>query len=133
MIRTPGSIAIDIFKYVKASPLAAVVNGEVLKSIDRKPNSKTEDVVIKVLTNRPAQSQQTVINVNIYVPDFFENGQYEKNGERCDELEEKAASVFEVFHVNGARVVLDSQTTYQEDNANAHVINNRLLYRIINE
>ena len=134
MIRTPGCIATDIYKYVTGSPLADAINGEVLKSIDRKPNADTEDVVIKVLANRPAQKQQTVINVNIYIPDFInENGQYEKNGERCDELEEIAASVFYVFHLNGARVVLDSQTTFQEDNANAHVINNRLLYTVINE
>jgi hypothetical protein len=134
MIRTPGSIATDIYKYVMASALAEAVNGEVLKSRDRKPNSKTEDVVIKVLANMPAQKQQTVINVNIYIPDFVnEDGQYEKDGERCDDLEAIAAKVFEVFHLNGARVILDSQTTMQEDNANAHGINNRLLYTVINE
>lgn len=134
MIRTPGGIATDIYKYVLKSEMAAAVNGEVLKSLDRKPNSKTEDIVIKVLANRPAQKQQTVINVNIYVPDNLNKyGQYEKIGGRCDELEEVAARTFEVFSINGARVILDSQTTFQDENANAHVINNRLLYMIINE
>ena len=133
MIRTEGEIVTDIYKYVAGSPLAVVVNGEIIKSRNRPLNSDKEDIVIKPLANQPGQTQVTIVNCNIYVPDEIDNGQYEKNGARCDELERLSATLFEVFHLSGARVILDSQHTYQVENARAHVINNRLLYTVINE
>jgi hypothetical protein len=133
MIKTEASIVTEIWKYVRGSQLASAIDGEVLKSRDRSLNSKKADIVIKPLSNRPGQRQQSYVNCNIYVPDLLDDKQYEKDGARCDELEEIAAQVLELFHLDTARVVLDEQHTYKVENANAHVINNKLYYQIINE
>jgi len=133
MIQTEGRIVTDIYKFIRQSALAEAVSGNIYKSINRPPNSKEEDIVIKPLSNMPRQRQECVVNVNIYIPDQLDDGQYDKNGARCDELEEVAAQVLEVFHLETARVILDTQHTYQVPEANAHVINNRLLYTIVNE
>lgn len=133
MIHTEGEIVTGVYRYVVGSVLASAVSGLVYKSRNRPVNSDKEDIVIKPLSNAPRQKQQCTINLNIYVPDNYGDGQYEKNGERCDELEAVAAQVLEVFHVGGARVVLETQHTYQVENANAHVINNRLLFTVVNE
>ena len=137
MILTEGHILNGIYKYIKGSELASAINGEVYKSLDRPVNSKTEDIVIKALANLPRQRQSAKVNVNIYVPDFQEDGQWNKDGSRCDELEEIAARVLEVFHVDGSRICIDTNDnasfhTYQVDNAHAHVINIKLLYEHIN-
>jgi len=138
MIQTEGHILNGIYKYIKGSELAGAVNGDVYKSIDRPVNSKTEDIVIKALANLPRQRQSAKVNVNIYVPDFQEDGQWNKDGSRCDELEEIAAKVLEVFRIEDARVCIDTNDnsafhTYKVENAHAHVINVKLLYEHINE
>jgi hypothetical protein len=138
MIQTEGAILNGIFKYIKGSELAASISGEVYKSIDRPVNSDKEDIVIKSLANLPRQRQRTKVNVNIWVPDFQEDGQYHKDGSRCDELEEVAARVLEVFRVDDARVCIDTSDnsafhTYKVEEAHSHVINIKLLYEHINE
>jgi hypothetical protein len=133
MVRSEGSIITGIYKYVRGTNLAMSINGEICKSRNRPVNSDKEDIVIKAVGNTPRQKQQCIVNVNIYVPDIVDEGQYDKNGARCDELEEMAASEFEVFRVDSARVYLDTQHTYEVSEAHAHVINNRLLYTVINE
>lgn len=132
MIKTEGQIVTEIYKYVASSPLAEAVDGSVLKSIDRDVNSTTEDIVIKPLANSPKQVQETIVNVNIYVPDTLDEGQYVKNGERCDELEVIACECLEVVHLGGARLHLEEQHTYKVQDARCHVINCRMLYQIEN-
>ena len=137
MIQTEGHILNLIYKYIKASELADAINGDVYKSIDRPINSTKEDIVIKALANLPRQRQSAKVNVNIYVPDFQDDGQWNKDGSRCDELEEIAARTLEVFHVGGSRVCIDTGDnsafhTYKVDDAHAHVINIKLLYEHIN-
>ena len=133
MIRTEASILTDIWKYVNNSELATAISGEVIKSRKRPLNSKKEDIIIMPLANVPAQRQQGVVNCNIYVPDIIDEGQYDKDGVRCDALEEIAASILEVFSLSGMRVVLESQHTYEVKDCQCHVINNRLSYQLINE
>lgn len=133
MIKSEGQIVTEIYKYVITTPLAAAITGKVLKSIDREPNSVSEDIVIKPLANNPKQVQETIVNMNIYVPDTLDEGQYIKNGERCDQLEALACTDFEVFWIEGARIALEEQHTYKVDDARCHVINCRLLYKIENQ
>ena len=132
MIKSEGKIVTEIYKYVKTTALAAAISGKILKSIDRDVNSDTEDIVIKPLANSPKFTQQTIVNLNIYVPDLLDDGQYNKNGSRCDTLEEIACQDLEVFWIGGARVNLEEQHTYKVADARCHVINCRLLYKIEN-
>ena len=132
MIKSEGQIVTEIYKYVVNTTLASAISGKVLKSTDRDPNSVLEDIVIKPLANKPKQVQETIVNLNIYVPDQLDEGQYIKNGERCDILEEVACRELEVFWIGGARISLDEQHTYKVDDARCHVINCKLLYKIEN-
>jgi hypothetical protein len=133
MIHTEGEIVTAIWRYVCGTALADAITGEVYKDIDRPVNSELEDIVVRPLTNVPRQKQTCVINVNVYVPDHFDDGQYVKDGERCDLLEKESAQLLEVFFIEGARIYLDTQHTYEVKDAKAHVINNRLVYTVINE
>lgn len=133
MIKSEGKIVTEIWRYVSNSSLATLIDGDVYKSRNRPLNSTKVDIVIKPLSNQPKQKQMCYVNCNIYVPDQIDNGQYDKDGDRCDALEDEAARVLEVFRTTDARIVLESQHTYKVDGANAHVINNRLLYTVINE
>lgn len=133
MIKSEGQIVTEIYKYVVTTSLASSITGKVLKSVDRDPNSSDEDIVIKALANSPRQVQETIVNLNIYVPDNLDEGQYVKNGSRCDELEAIACLVLEVFWIGGARISLEEQHTYKVQDARCHVINCRLLYKIENQ
>ncbi len=138
MIQTEGHILNGIHRYIKASELAAAVSGDVYNDRPRPVNSDKEDIVIKVLANMPRQRQSVKVNVKIFVPDQHVKGQYEKDGQRCDELEEVAARVLEVFRIGDARVCIDTTDnvsfhTYSSEEAHAHIINIKLLYEHINE
>ena len=132
MIKSEGKIVTEIYKHIITTQLAAMISGKVLKSIDRDPNSVKEDIVIKALANSPKQVQEAVVNVNLYVPDNLDEGQYVKNGERCDQLEEQAVKDLEVFWVGPARIHLEEQHTYKVEDARCHVINCRMIYKIEN-
>ena len=133
-MKTSDEITTDIYRYVKQSALASAVTGKIINGKDRTSNSTKEDVTVKMLANNLGQRQGAYINVNIFVPDTIRSGQYEKDDSRVPLLEGTAMDVFEQpFHINGARIVLDSQLTFASDNGKEHIINNKLLYHIINE
>ena len=133
-MKTPDEITTDIFRYVKQSALASAVTGKIINGKDRTPDSTKEDVTVKILANNLGQLQGAYINVNIYVADTQRGGQYQKDDVRVPLLERTALDVFEKpFHLNGARVVIDSQTTFPSQNGKEHIINNKLLYHIVNE
>jgi hypothetical protein len=132
MIKSEGRIVTEIYRHIVTTSLAAAITGKVHKSTDREPNSVSEDIVIKALANSPKQVQQTIVNVNIYVPDNLDDGQYVKNGARCDQLEEIACNDLEVFWIGPARVHLEEQHTYKVEDARCHVINCRMIYQIEN-
>ena len=133
-MKTQDEITTEIYRYVKASALAAAVSGKVINGKDRSPKSSLEDVVVKVLGGRLGQVQECYVNVNIYVPDTYHDGQYEKDDERVPLLERTAMDLFEKpIHIDAARITIDSQTTMPSNSGKEHVINNKLLYQIINE
>lgn len=131
MVRTEGDIVTALWRYVMSSILPANISGRVYKSTDRPVNSTKEDIVIKPLANLPKQKQEGFINVNIYVPDIMDEGQYNKDGDRCDLLERVAVEVLEVFDVEDIRFTLDTQHTLEVEQA--HLINNKILFNLINE
>lgn len=133
-MKTSDEITTDLYRYIKQSVLASAVTGKIINGKDRTPNSTKEDVTVKMLANNLGQRQGAYINVNIFVPDTIRSGQYEKDDSRVPLLERTAMDVFETpIHIKGARIVLDSQLTFASDNGKEHIINNKLLYHIINE
>ena len=131
-MKTSGEIATGIYKYVKEH-LGGLISGQVINDKDRIETGK-EDIVIKVLANNLAQLQESYVNVNIYVPDVLRKEVYVRKDERVIQLERAAMDLFEKpFRVDGARVVIENQTTLASNNGRDHVINNKLLYQIINE
>lgn len=133
-MKTDQEIKEEIFQFINGTELATEVSG-VVTTRKRPLNSKNEDIIISVLANENAQRQQVLVNVNIYVQDqnVKKNGQYEENGERLGQLSRIAADVLEVFWIGPARIHLETQHTIDAGNDKEHVINNRLLYEIVNE
>ncbi len=133
-MKTDQEIKEEIFEFIKGTELANEVSG-VVTTRKRPLNSKNEDIVISVLANVNEQRQQAIVNVNIYVQDqnVKKNGQYEEHGERLGELSKLAAEIMDVFWIGTARIHLETQHTIDAGNEREHVINNRLLYEIVNE
>lgn len=122
----------DIYKYIKGSTLEHAVNGKLTKT--KRPNgSDKEDIVISILDNGSGQIQEAFVNVNIYVKDNIRDGQAEVNDTRCRELCKVAIEVLEFGHGNGSRFTLDKQRVMPVNGKDEHFINNKLLYKQINE
>lgn len=133
-MKTDQEIKEEIFQFINGTQLANEVSG-VVTTRKRPLNSKNEDVIISVLANSNEQRQQAIVNVNIYVQDqnVKKNGQYEEAGERLGLLSKMASEILNVFWIGPARIHLEAQHTIDAGNDREHVINNRLLYEIINE
>ena len=133
-MKTDQEIKEEIYMFIKKSELASAVSG-VVTTRKRPLNSDKEDILISVLAGNNEQRQQVFVNVNIYVQDQYvkKNQQYEENGERLAELERLAADILDVFWIGTARVHLEAQHTISAGNEKEQVINNRLLYEIVNE
>lgn len=122
----------DVYKIINHSPLEQAVTG-VLKKTKRPHNSKSEDIVISVLSNKTAQQQEAFVNVNIYVKDDDVDGQYEECSPRLRQLCQLAFDLFMNVRGYDFRLSLDTQQVMEVDGTGEHLINNKLLYQIINE
>lgn len=93
MNRTGLQVLQDMYQYVKGSALANMVSGDVYYAETRPRDSKDEDIVIGYLAGVPADLQQIVVNINIFVPDIdpWQNGVLTPNVSRLAEIEEAAA------------------------------------------
>lgn len=131
-MKTDTEIKTDIYMYIKDSLLAKSVSG-VLRKTRRPLNSKKEDIIISVLSNVNGQIQEAYVNVNIYVSDIERDGQYEENSPRLDKLCKQAEKLLSLHYGVDYRINLESQRIYEVNGANEHVINNKLLYKKVNE
>lgn len=133
-MKTDQEIKEEIYQFIKGTDLEQSVSG-VLSTRKRPLNSTKEDILISILANGNRQKQQAFVNVNIYVQDqsVKKNAQLEEDGERIGQLSRIAADLFEVFWIGTARVNLEEQRVFEVENGKEHVINNRLLYQIVNE
>lgn len=131
-MKTDTEIKTDIYMYIKDSLLAKSVTG-VLRKTRRPLNSKKEDIIISVLSNVNGQIQEAYVNVNIYVSDIERDGQYEENSPRLDKLCKQAEQLLSLHYGVDYRINLESQRIYEVNDANEHVINNKLLYKKVNE
>ncbi|WP_298072238.1 hypothetical protein [uncultured Bacteroides sp.] len=123
----------DIYNHIKGSALEHAVTGKLCKASKRPSGSDKEDIVISILDNGSGQIQQAFINVNIYVKDNIRNRQAEVNDPRCRELCKIAIEVLKVGRGAGFRFTLDKQRVMPVNGKDEHFINNKLLYKQVNE
>ena len=126
----------NLYKFIKGSALESAVTGVLSKTV-RPKNSDKEDIVISVISNVSAQIQEVYANVNIYVKDLTitKNGQSqnEMNVIRCRELCRLAFDLLEVGSGEDFRFEIESQRVIAVDDIQHHVINNKILYKQIND
>ncbi|KAA4671602.1 hypothetical protein F3B42_14265 [Bacteroides ovatus] len=122
----------DIYQIIKGSALEKAVTGK-LKKTRRPANSNKEDIVISILENGSGQVQEAFVNVNIYVSDDVRDGQAEENSSRLRQLCKLATELLEVQRGEDYRFTLDKQRVMEVNGKNEHFINNKLLYKQVNE
>ena len=122
----------DIYQIIKGSTLEKAVTGK-LKKTRRPANSNKEDIVISILENGSGQVQEAFVNVNIYVSDDVRDGQAEENSSRLRQLCKLATELLEVQRGEYYRFTLDKQRVMEVNGKNEHFINNKLLYKQVNE
>lgn len=120
----------DIFRVVAASSLREAVSGEITKS-KRPHDSKKEDIVISVVSNLTAQCQEATVNVNVYCEGQRIERQTEENSSRLRELSRVALEVLDSVREEDFHLEVQEQRIYEVEDE--YVINNKLLYKIINE
>ena len=137
-MHTDNDIKDNVYQLLQSSQLKAAVSGEIRK-IARSPHSMAEDVIISVLANdNPRQIQQAFVNVNVYVRDkklMADNeAYYVEDTARTKVIARIVADMF-AMSITGEnyRLSLDSQRVLAVDATHEHVINNRLLYKCVNE
>lgn len=123
----------DIYIALLNSPLMKEVSGELCKR-KRPHNSSAEDVVISVLANNIAQKQMAYVNVNVYVKDDDIDGQNEEQSQRLRLLCQLSMQSVEAIHGKDYKVSFDDTDGQRViESEGEHIINNKLLYQIINE
>lgn len=121
-----------IYDLIKGSSLAEAVNGELLKT--RRPkNSEKEDIVISVVANEGVQSQEAVVNVNIYVEDNILDGQPEEDSIRCRVLSQAAMEVLYERHFRGMWLKPNPPRVFEANDIDWHIINVKLNVKLNNE
>ena len=122
----------NTYQIIKGSTLEKAVTGK-LKKTRRPANSNKEDIVISILENGSGQVQEAFVNVNIYVSDDVRDGQAEENSSRLRQLCKLATELLEVQRGEDYRFTLDKQRVMEVNGKNEHFINNKLLYKQVNE
>jgi hypothetical protein len=101
MNRTGLQVLRDIYALLVDSDLAKAVSGNVYYAETRPRDSKAEDIILGYLAGVPADLQQIVVQVNIFVPDIdpWQNGVLTPDVARLSEIEEAAAEWVETLTV----------------------------------
>lgn len=129
----------DIWKVINKSVLCKEVTGKLKKTSVRPKDSRNEDIVISILVNDTKQKQIAYVNVNIYVADDDVNGQNEEQTSRLRKLCQMSFNLFDNVRGNDFRLSLTDpnfecgQRVIESEGTSEHVINNKILYQIINE
>jgi len=126
----------NLYNFIKGSALEQAVSGVLCKTI-RPKDSEKEDIVISVISNMSAQIQEVYANVNIYVKDLTitndGHSQNEMDIPRCRVLCDLAFDLLETGIGDSFRFEVESQRVLAIDEMQTHVINNRILYKQVNE
>lgn len=129
----------DVWAIINKSELEKEVTGKLRKTSVRPRDSRCEDIIISILANETKQKQIAYVNVNIYVSDDTRDGQSEEKSLRLRKLCQMSFDLFDNVRGNDFRVsITDSnyecgQRVIESVATSEHVINNKLLYQIINE
>lgn len=129
----------DVWKIIKESSLLREVSGALKKTSVRPKNSRSEDIIISVLANSTKQKQVAYVNVNIYVADDYIDGQGEENSARLRKLCKMSFDLFDNVRGKDFRLSLTDpnyecgQRVIESSGSSEHVVNNKVLYQIINE
>ena len=93
MNKTGTQVLTDVYGWLRDSALAEMVSGNVYYAETRPRDSKLEDIVVGYLAGVPADLQQIVVNINIFVPDIdpWDNGVLTPNVARLSAIEQAAA------------------------------------------
>lgn len=129
----------DVWKVINKSGLMKEVTGKLKKTSVRPRGSRSEDIIISILANETKQKQIAYVNVNIYVADDDRDNQSEEASERLRKLCQMSFDLFDNVRGNDFRLSLTDpnyecgQSVIESAATSEHVINNKLLYQIINE
>lgn len=129
----------DVWKIIKESSLLREVSGDLKKTSVRPKESRSEDIIISVLANSTKQKQIAYVNVNIYVADDYIDGQSEENSARLRKLSKMSFDLFDNVRGKDFRLSLTDpnyecgQRVIESSGSSEHVVNNKVLYQIINE
>lgn len=129
----------DVWRVINKSALLKEVTGELKKTSIRPKGSRSEDIIISILANDTKQKQVAYVNVNIYVVDDNVDGQSEEQTTRLRKLCQMSFDLFDNVRGNDFRLSLTDpnfecgQRVIESVGTSEHVINNKVLYQIINE
>lgn len=123
-----------LYQAIKGSPLeqAVISTGGTLYKNQRPANSGKEDIVISVLDGLSGQSQNAVLNVNIYVQDVARGEDMIENEPRIRELSRIAVELMEDFTESGYRFKIEKQLCLKVEGVDEHCINNKVVLTILN-
>lgn len=135
-MKTDEQITDDIFLHLIENGMQEEISGEILDGYDRKIGSHAEDITIEIIAGNTDEVQIAEVNVNIYVPDEFIDGQYQKAKDRIDFLCHKAWGILKQggnsrdyrFKCEAQRVLRHAAA----ENQNEHVIVNKIEYKHYN-
>lgn len=138
MAKTGKQIQGDIRHFLINSTLAGEISGEVYRNGYRPRDSRQEDAVVTFTAGLPDQIQTGVVTINIYVPDIDSdgNGTWLEDGQRTEELEQKAQEWADSLTtaLSGYKFRLQ-QTIYTEaePEINQHFVVVKLMYEYFGE
>lgn len=138
MNKTSKQIQGDIYRLLRGSSLGAALSGAVYRSGYRQRDSAKEDAVVTFTAGLPGQVQSGVVTVSIYVPDIdpCNNGIWQENGSRMEELESMAAEWVESIRFQTSEYKFRLQETIhteQEESINQHFIVIKLHFQLCND
>lgn len=131
-MRSDAEIKDVFYTLLKGSDLDNVISGSIYK-ISRPANSDLEDVTIHVLDGLNGQVQNVVVNVNVYVLDVnYRVGEFVQDEIRVRELSNLCIKLLDGFSCDDYLLEIEKQPVFSVEGCNQHVINNRVLFKIMN-
>ena len=122
-----------VWKKLDGSSLKSTITGKIRKK-ERPANSQLEDIVVNCLAVPNRQIQETIVNVNIFVPDIMrpENSVQEKvaNDARLKALYAIAEPLLKDVTVNGDTYfeIQQQQVISDRPDSESHYINIQYFY-----
>lgn len=115
-----------MYVYLGGTSLRAAITGGMYKNNERPVNSTKEDIVISNLGTPNLQLQQSVLNVNIWVPELETNGTWYPDHARMEVLAALAESDLKLGVFDGYHFRLQQQLLFREEQVKQYFINNRV-------